>query len=144
MVPPCAPRARSEFKPSTTIEETMGEATVSTSSAKPLGLLLRTVSWVGCATSMKPRRKSALEIANSAGADLISMFATARTVTLTEKSEGTPRAPPAVTLAGATHAIRAVARPLWCEELLKSLNSGKSGRFFRIAERPEDEFSDIT
>ena len=68
MVPPSAPRSRSAFNPATLIAESTG-ATVSTSKAKPLGLLLRTVNVVGCTTSMKPRRKSASEIGKPGGAD---------------------------------------------------------------------------
>ena len=68
---------------------------------------------------MKPRCRSALEISTLDGADLISILATARTVTLTEKSECTSRAPAAVTLAATTNAIRAVVRALLCEDLLK-------------------------
>ena len=68
MVPPSAPSIRSEFNPTTLIAESTG-ATVSTSNANPLWLLLRTVKVVGCTTSMKPRCKSASEIGRLAGAD---------------------------------------------------------------------------
>ena len=92
------------------MDESIG-ATVMTSSAKPLGLLLRTVSCVGCVTSMKPRFKSAPEISRSEGADRSSILATARTVAVTARSEWVSRAPAAVTLAATISAIRAVLNP---------------------------------
>ena len=51
-------------------------------------------------------------------------------MTLTAKSECTSLAPAAVTLAATINAIRAVFNPRLCEDLLKSLNSGKRGQYF--------------
>jgi iron complex outermembrane receptor protein len=51
-------------------------------------------------------------------------------MTLTDKSECTSLAPAAVTLAATIMAIRAVFKPGLCEDLLKSLHSGKRAEYF--------------